>query len=91
MLLIHKARQDYCVVVVGIVTEKCFIIVLQFNSASYSGGLGKAGILRCHPDLAGKLAAAGELTHESTMEQKAAGLDSMTSEELKKLNHFNEM
>ena len=34
----------------------------------------KAGILRCHPDLAGRLAATGQLTPESMGEQRAAGL-----------------
>ena len=42
---------------------------------------GKEGILRLHPDLAGKLAEIGDLTGESAAEQKAAGLDLMTPEE----------
>lgn len=43
--------------------------------------IGKEGILRLHPDLAGKLAEIGDLTGESAAEQKAAGLDLMTPEE----------
>ncbi|XP_013382230.1 2-oxo-4-hydroxy-4-carboxy-5-ureidoimidazoline decarboxylase [Lingula anatina] len=50
---------------------------------------GKEGILRNHPDLAGRLAAAGQLTRESTQEQKAAGLDTLTAEEKEKLNKLN--
>ncbi len=38
-------------------------------------------VLRAHPDLAGKLAAAGRLTAESTGEQAAAGLDRLTDGE----------
>ena len=35
-------------------------------------------LIRAHPDLAGKLALAGELTEESTGEQASAGLDRCT-------------
>lgn len=38
-------------------------------------------VLRAHPDLAGKLAAAGELTAESTAEQAGAGLDLLSDSE----------
>ena len=38
-------------------------------------------VLRAHPDLAGKLAAARKLTAESTAEQASAGLDALTDEE----------
>lgn len=41
----------------------------------------RLGVLTAHPDLAGKLAAAGELTAESTSEQAGAGLDYLTDEE----------
>ena len=39
------------------------------------------GVLRAHPDLAGKLAAAKRLTAESTAEQASAGLDALTDDE----------
>ena len=48
----------------------------------------KHGVLIAHPDLAGKLAAAGELTAESTSEQASAGLDYLTSEER---SHFTKL
>ncbi|MGI9509780.1 MAG: allantoinase PuuE, partial [Geminicoccaceae bacterium] len=41
----------------------------------------RLGVLTAHPDLAGKLAAAGRLTAESTAEQAGAGLDHLTDEE----------
>ena len=49
-----------------------------FRSASDEKRL---GVLNAHPDLAGKLAAAGRLTAESTHEQASAGLDMLTDEE----------
>ncbi len=49
-----------------------------FRSASEAERL---GVLTAHPDLAGKLAAAGRLTAESTAEQASAGLDLLTDAE----------
>ncbi|SEQ83560.1 OHCU decarboxylase [Loktanella sp. DSM 29012] len=49
-----------------------------FRSASTDRRL---GVLTAHPDLAGKLAAAGQLTAESTAEQAGAGLDLLTDQE----------
>ena len=51
---------------------------------------GKEGVLRLHPDLAGRLAAAGQLTTESTKEQSAAGLHLMTDDERQKMSELNE-
>jgi 2-oxo-4-hydroxy-4-carboxy-5-ureidoimidazoline decarboxylase len=47
-------------------------------------------LIRAHPDLAGKAALAGELTTESTSEQKGAGLDRLTPEEFAKFHHLND-
>ncbi|MEX2518652.1 MAG: allantoinase PuuE [Paracoccaceae bacterium] len=41
----------------------------------------RLGVLRAHPDLAGKLAAAQRLTGASTAEQASAGLDALTDAE----------
>ncbi|MCC5965435.1 MAG: allantoinase PuuE [Natronohydrobacter sp.] len=41
----------------------------------------RMAVLRAHPDLAGKLAAAKRLTAESTHEQASAGLDALTDAE----------
>lgn len=49
-----------------------------FRTASEAQRL---GVLRAHPDLAGKLAAAGRLTKDSTAEQAGVGLDMLTDEE----------
>ncbi|XP_035680995.1 2-oxo-4-hydroxy-4-carboxy-5-ureidoimidazoline decarboxylase-like [Branchiostoma floridae] len=51
---------------------------------------GKEGVLRCHPDLAGRLAQAGQLTAESTQEQRSAGLDQLTQDELSTLTDLNQ-
>ncbi|GGD39997.1 allantoinase PuuE [Sinisalibacter lacisalsi] len=49
-----------------------------FRSAGHEARL---EVLRAHPDLAGKLAAASRLTAESTAEQASAGLDALTDAE----------
>ncbi len=49
-----------------------------FRSADDAARL---GVLRAHPDLAGKLAAAKRLTAASAGEQAAAGLDALTDDE----------
>ena len=49
-----------------------------FRSAT---GDQRLGVLRAHPDLAGKLAAARRLTADSTAEQAGAGLDMLTDAE----------
>ena len=49
----------------------------------------RLGVLRAHPDLAGKLAAAKRLTDESTSEQASAGLDALTDAELSQFTELN--
>jgi chitin deacetylase len=46
-------------------------------------------VLRAHPDLAGKLAAARRLTPESTHEQASAGLDALTDAERASFQRLN--
>ncbi|MBO9396105.1 allantoinase PuuE [Shimia sp. R9_2] len=46
-------------------------------------------VLQAHPDLAGKLAAAGRLTAESTSEQAGAGLDMLTDDERARFTQLN--
>lgn len=48
------------------------------------------GVLRAHPDLAGKLAAAKRLTTESTSEQASAGLDALTAQEHQTFTQLND-
>jgi 2-oxo-4-hydroxy-4-carboxy-5-ureidoimidazoline decarboxylase len=47
-------------------------------------------LLRAHPDLAGKLALAGEMTADSKREQAGAGLSSLTADELAAFTALNE-
>ncbi len=47
------------------------------------------GLIRAHPELAGKAAVAGELTAESTNEQQKAGLTACTPDEFAKLQKLN--
>ena len=49
----------------------------------------RLGVLTAHPDLAGRLAVAGELTPESTAEQVSAGLDRLTPEEHERFSELN--
>ena len=58
----------------------------MFRSATEDERL---GVLLAHPDLAGKLAAAGRLTAESTSEQASAGLNMLTHEERETFTALN--
>ncbi len=49
----------------------------------------RLGVLTAHPDLAGKLASAGRLTAESTLEQAGAGLDMLTDAERAEFSRLN--
>jgi OHCU decarboxylase len=57
-----------------------------FRRATYEERL---GVLRAHPDLAGKLAIAGKLTAESANEQAGAGLDRLTPQEHERFTQLN--
>ena len=57
-----------------------------FRSASHEQ---RKDVLLAHPDLAGKLAAAGRLTASSTSEQASAGLDMLTDDERKTFTALN--
>lgn len=47
-------------------------------------------LIRAHPDLAGKLQVAGELTDESTQEQASAGLDQCSKIEYERFQALND-
>ncbi|WP_112872744.1 allantoinase PuuE [Paracoccus endophyticus] len=49
----------------------------------------RLGVLRAHPDLAGKLAAARRLTADSAAEQASAGLDALTDAERADFTRLN--
>lgn len=47
------------------------------------------GLLRAHPELAGREAQAGTLTADSTSEQQSAGLDALTRAEMERVGRLN--
>jgi 2-oxo-4-hydroxy-4-carboxy-5-ureidoimidazoline decarboxylase len=47
-------------------------------------------LLRAHPDLVGRAALAGTLSSASTQEQAAAGLDTLSSNEIQAFQNFNQ-
>ncbi|EHS51744.1 OHCU decarboxylase [Rhizobium sp. PDO1-076] len=49
----------------------------------------RLGVLRAHPDLAGKLAIAGDLTEDSRKEQAGAGLDRLSPDEHQRFTQLN--
>ena len=61
-------------------------LVAVFRAASEAERL---TVLRAHPDLAGKLAIAGELTEDSRKEQAGAGLNQLTPEEHARFTELN--
>lgn len=62
-------------------------LVAVFRVASEDERL---GVLRAHPDLAGRLAIAGELTEDSRKEQAGAGLDRLSPEEHARFTELND-
>ena len=62
-------------------------MVSIFRKTSYEERL---GVLRAHPDLAGRLAIAGELTEDSKKEQAGAGLDRLTPAEHTRFTELND-
>lgn len=61
-------------------------MAMMFRTSSQEERL---GVLRAHPDLAGKLAIAGELTEDSKREQAGAGLDRLSADEHARFTELN--
>lgn len=61
-------------------------LAVEFRAASEAERL---GVLRAHPDLAGRLAVAGDLTEDSRKEQAGAGLDRLTPAEFARFTDLN--
>jgi 2-oxo-4-hydroxy-4-carboxy-5-ureidoimidazoline decarboxylase len=59
----------------------------EFAAASRKA---RTEVLRAHPDLAGRLALANQLTASSRAEQAGAGLDRLTPDELERFTELNE-
>jgi 2-oxo-4-hydroxy-4-carboxy-5-ureidoimidazoline decarboxylase len=49
----------------------------------------KLALIRAHPDLVGRMAREGRLTADSTREQAAAGLSSLSAEEVEAFDRYN--
>jgi 2-oxo-4-hydroxy-4-carboxy-5-ureidoimidazoline decarboxylase len=82
-------------VALGAYASKPFGNLTQLRSAmtdvvKTSGEEKQLGLIRAHPDLAGKAAISGELTESSKSEQTGAGLDKLTKEEYKRFHEFND-
>jgi OHCU decarboxylase len=61
-------------------------LMVQFRAAEEAERL---GVLKAHPDLAGRLAVAGELTDDSRREQAGAGLDRLSASEFARFTDLN--
>lgn len=83
------------------VAEQCFdaardvdkisdLIALFAKCVDSASADQKFALIRAHPDLAGKAAVAGELTHDSTDEQSSAGIDQCSREEFVQFQAMNE-
>ena len=59
------------------------------NAVNASGQVAQLGLIRAHPNLAGKAARQGNLTAEWTSEQKGAGLDRLTNAEFEEFHRLN--
>jgi len=76
-------------------TKRPFATVTALHEAMIgalraSPGERQLDFLRGHPDLAGKAARAGKLSHESKNEQASVGLDSLSEEAFARLHRLNE-
>jgi 2-oxo-4-hydroxy-4-carboxy-5-ureidoimidazoline decarboxylase len=61
----------------------------MFDAVLNSSNDQQLQLIRNHPELAGKEAESGTLTDESTQEQRGAGLDQCSAEELAQLRELN--
>ncbi len=78
----------------GVADMRPFASVEQLHAAMVgvvdkAGQVAQLGLIRAHPDLAGKAARQGNLTTSSTSEQKGAGLDRLTDEEFDEFHALN--
>lgn len=59
------------------------------HAVETAGETTQLALINAHPELAGRAAVRGELTAESTREQRGAGLNACTQEEFDKLQFLN--
>jgi beta-ureidopropionase / N-carbamoyl-L-amino-acid hydrolase len=77
-----------------VASQRPFRSRLHLHEAMWAAVLGatfkeQLALIRAHPELAGKAAIRGELTPESTREQKGAGLSACTPDEFARLQALN--
>ena len=65
--------------------HRAFVSVMQAMSRD-----DKLALIKRHPDLAGRLAQARQMTTDSTTEQGSAGLDRLTEDELRRFTTLND-
>ena len=70
-------------------TSRATVLAALVATVQSANDAEKLALLNSHPELAGKEAAAGTLTNESTREQAAAGLSSMTAADVAQLRELN--
>ncbi|KAM8977826.1 putative 2-oxo-4-hydroxy-4-carboxy-5-ureidoimidazoline decarboxylase [Pelodytes ibericus] len=86
---------EKCPMITGAIwSQRPFSSILELETHVYElidslPSSGKEGILRCHPDLAGRELTSGTLTSESQNEQNQAGLTSLSQTERERLNLLN--
>jgi len=99
-------RDDFVAVLGGIFEHSPWVAGAAFSARPFSsiddlyadmvalvatsGAERQLALIRAHPDLAGKAARGGELTAESTGEQKGAGLDRLSDTEYEEFHRLND-
>lgn len=66
------------------------LLKIMIDVVNEAGEEAQLGLIRAHPDLAGKAARAGGLTEHSTEEQAGAGLDRLSDDEYDRFHRLND-
>lgn len=66
------------------------LYLAMVDQVKHAGKPAWLALVRAHPELAGKAAIRGELTHESLKEQSGAGLDQCSPQEFHELTRLNQ-
>ena len=69
--------------------DRVAVVVAFAGALPNASGDELLAVLRAHPDLAGRAAAAGELTEDSRQEQAGAGLERLSHEEFERFQTLN--
>lgn len=71
-------------------TDVDALLAVMTQVVKDAGEEAQLGLIRAHPDLAGKAARAGALTDPSTREQAGAGLDTLSDTEFERFHRLND-